>query len=97
MSGNRPGPRWASATAIGAALALVAGLVTGLVFVSASPGPAPASSAGKPIAVRPVQGRRLRIQPMRPYYQPRTAWPAAETATASITAALHIARGGPRP
>src|SRR5690349_7939089 len=69
-----------------AALSLVAGLLyTGGVF--GGWGRAPAASAGSPVAVHPVAGRKVRVPAMRPWSSPRTSFPSADGATAVIAAA----------
>ena len=72
------------------AMSLVAGLLyAGGVF--GGWGRAPAASAGSPVAVHPVTGRKVRVPAMRPWTRPHTTWPTAGRATAVITAA-----GAPR-
>jgi len=74
------------AVTIVSALALVAGLLyTGGVF--GGWGRAPAASAGSPVAVHPVAGRKVRVPAMRPWSRPRTSFPSAGGATAVIAAA----------
>jgi RHS repeat-associated protein len=72
-----------AAASIVAAISLIAGLLT-VVGVFGGWGRAPKASAGRPIAVHPVQGRKVPVPAMRPWSRPRTSWPAAETATAVI-------------
>jgi RHS repeat-associated protein len=74
------------AVTIVSALALVAGLLyTGGVF--GGWGRAPAAAAGSPVAVHPVQGRKVRVPAMRPWSRPHASFPAAGGATAVIAAA----------
>ena len=70
---------------IAAAMALVAGLLDAAGVVGGW-GRAPAASAGNPVAVRPVKGRKVAVPAMRPWSRPHTSWPAAQTATALIAA-----------
>jgi RHS repeat-associated protein len=93
MSGSRSGRRWVSATATGVALTLVAGLVAAVAFMSGGWGPAPASSAGSPVPVHVVQGRKVRIAPMPAGRRPAAAWPAAGSGTAVIAASAAPALG----
>jgi hypothetical protein len=68
-----------------AAMSLIAGLLyAGGVF--AGWGKAPAASAGRPVAVRPVQGRKVRVPAMKPWTRPHTSWPSAGGGTAVIAA-----------
>ena len=71
------------AASIVAAMSLIAGLLAA-VGVFGGWGRAPKASAGSPIRVHPVQGRKVPVPAMRPWSRPRTSWPAAETATAVI-------------
>ena len=80
-----------------AAMALVAGLLDA-VGVFGGWGRSPAASAGNPVVVRPVKGRKVPVPAMRPWTRPHTSWPAAQTATAVIAAgapAAHRLQAGP--
>src|SRR6266566_3196236 len=73
-----------------AAMALVAGLLDA-VGVFGGWGRSPAASAGSPVAVRPVKGRKVPVPAMRPWTRPHTSWPTAQTATAVIAAGARAA------
>ena len=94
MTGRTPAwrrhPRWFVPTAIVAALGLVAGLVAGVQLLTGGWGAAPTSSAGTPVPVHVVQGRKVPIPAMHPYRQPPVSWPAAQTGTAQISAAVSV-------
>ena len=64
------------AVSIVAAMSLIAGLLAA-VGVFGGWGRAPKASAGSPIAVHPVQGRKVPVPAMRPWSRPRTSWLAA--------------------
>jgi YD repeat-containing protein len=89
ISGRRVAWRRAQwLTAIVAALTLVAGIIVGVQLLEPGRGPAPASSAGKAVAVHVVQGRKVPIPVMHAYRPPRVSWPAVATATAQITSTV---------
>ena len=80
-----------------AAMSLVAGLLDAA-GVFGGWGRSPAASAGNPVVVRPVKGRKVPVPAMRPWTRPHTSWPAAQTATAVIAAgapAAHRLQAGP--
>jgi hypothetical protein len=78
-----------------AAMALVAGLLDA-VGVFGGWGRSPAASAGSPVAVQPVKGRKVPVPAMRPWTRPHTSWPAAQTATAVIAVGARGAHSGHR-
>src|SRR5437763_15708753 len=78
-----------------AAMALVAGLLDA-VGVFGGWGRSPAASAGSPVAVSPVKGRKVRVPAMRPWPRPHTSWPAAQPATAVIAAGTRPPHRGHR-
>ena len=78
-----------------AAMALVAGLLDA-VGVFGGWGRSPAASAGNPVAVQPVKGRKVAVPAMRPWTRPHTSWPSAQTATAVIAAGAQAAHRGHR-
>jgi hypothetical protein len=84
--------RWMIPTVALTALVLVAGLVAGVQFLVTGWGPAPASSAGNPVPVHTVHGRTVKIPQMRAYHAPPTSWPAAQSATASLSTAATAAK-----
>ena len=72
-----------------AVISLAAGLLyAGGVF--GGWGKAPAASAGSPVAVHPVTGRKVRVPAMKPWSRPHISWPAAGGATATITVARAV-------
>ena len=71
--------RWRWLTAIVMALALTAGLVVYVTHYGW--GSPPAATAGNPVAVHAVQGRKVRVPAMRSYLRRPVLWPAAQTAT----------------
>lgn len=83
------------AASIVAAMALVAGLLDA-VGVFGGWGRSPAASAGSPVAVSPVKGRKVPVPTMRPWTRPHTSWPAAQTATAVIAAGARPTHRGHR-
>src|SRR5262249_3946066 len=82
-------------TSIMAAIGLVAGR-RDAVGVFGSWGGPPAASAGSPVAVRPVKGRKVHVPAMRPWTRPHTRWPAAQAATAVIATGAPAAHGAYR-
>lgn len=96
MSGHaapRGRRRWlVLALAIASALSLVAALLVAVDLLVSGWGRAPASSAGRPVPVHVVHGRKVWIPPMKAGQRPSAHWPAAGSGTAVITAAV-----APRP
>ncbi|HZR53727.1 MAG TPA: polymorphic toxin-type HINT domain-containing protein [Streptosporangiaceae bacterium] len=88
MAGGKSGVsrrRWMIPTVVMTVLILVAGLVAGVKLLVTGWGPAPASAAGKPVPVHTVHGSTVKVPAMHPYHAPPTSWPAAQTATASLS------------
>lgn len=83
------------AVSVVAAMSLVVGLLAA-VGVFGDWGRSPAASAGRPVAVHPVQGRKVPVPAMRPWSRPHTSWPGAETATAVIATAARAPRRASR-
>jgi len=77
--------RWRlSVTALSVVLALVASLLVGL---KAIPGfNAPPAPAGAPVPVHVVTGQRVQVPKMTPSHRRRASWPAANSATVSLSA-----------
>jgi hypothetical protein len=68
-------------------LVLVAGVLAAVQLLSGGWGSAPAASAGKPVPVHVVQGRKVAIPPMPVSHPAHVSWPAAGTGTASFATA----------
>jgi hypothetical protein len=77
-------------TAIVVVLTLVAGVVAGVQLLEPGWGAAPTSSAGAPVPVHVVEGRKVPVPAMHPYRRPSVSWPAVQTATAQISAAVTV-------
>ena len=80
-----------------AAMSLITGLLDAA-GVFGGWGRSPAASAGNPVAVQPVKGRKAAVPAMRPWTRPHTSWPTAGSATAVIAAgapAAHRLQAGP--
>ena len=81
--------RWlVVALSIAGTLSLVAASLVGVKLLTGGWGRAPASSAGHPVPVHVVSGRKVRIPAMQAGQRLTVHWPAAGSGTAVITAVV---------